>query len=325
MRRRDFIKIIAGSTVALPFAARAQQPMPLIGALHMQTPDTEAPRLVAIRLGLKETGFIEGQNVAFEHRFAEGRNDRLPSLAADLVHRQVKVIVANTTPPALAAKAATLTIPIVFAFGADPVELGIVASFNRPGANITGVAFLVNKLVGKRLELLGEVLPRTVAIGMLSDPNNPNSATDVKETQAAAIALGRTLIVATAATQNELDSAYAALAQQRVGALFVAPHANFRIWQQSIVALSARYRLPSSYSTTDWAKAGGLMSYGTDLSDAYRQVGIYVGRILKGEKPAGMPVVQPTKFEFVINLKTAKALGLTIPPTLLTSATEVIE
>jgi putative ABC transport system substrate-binding protein len=325
VRRREFITLLGGSVAAWPLAARAQQPLPLIGVLSMQTRETEAPRLAAIRQGLKETGFVEGQNVAIEYLFADGQNDRLPALVAELVRRPVAVLFANTTPPALAAKAATKTIPIVFAFGADPVELGIVASFNRPGANVTGVAFLVNKLVGKRLELLCEMAPRTAAVGMLADSTNPNAEGDVKDAQTAAAALGRTLVVVKVAGASELEAAFADLVQQKVAAVLVAPHANFRVWRQPLLMLVTRHGLPSSYSTSDFVTAGGLMSYGPDLLDAYRQGGVYVGRILKGEKPADLPVVQPTKFDLVINLKAAKALGLTVPRALLAQATDVIE
>jgi putative tryptophan/tyrosine transport system substrate-binding protein len=241
------------------------------------------------------------------------------------VQRRVSVLMANTTPPAMAARAATSTIPIVFAFGADPVELGLVASFNRPGGNITGVAFLVNKLVGKRLELLVAVVPKSAPIGMLFDPNNLNSRGDVADAQAAARSLGRALIVAKVAQESELDTAVAGLVHQRIGALFVAPNANFRIWRGRLVALAARHGLPASYSAGEFVKIGGLMAYGPDQLDIYRQAGTYVGRILKGENPAEMPIAQPTKFEFTINLKTAKALGLTIPPSLLLQADQVIE
>lgn len=242
-----------------------------------------------------------------------------------MVRRRVNLIVANTTPPAIAAKAATSSIPIVFAFGADPVELGLVASFNRPGGNITGVAFLVNKLVTKRLELLAEVAPKTRPLGILVDPNNPNAASDMKDAQVAAGALARRLIIAKAGTQNDLDVAFATLVENRVAALFVAPNANFRIWRDRLLALVAQHKLPSSYSNADFVRAGGLMSYGPDQADVYRLAGLYVGRILKGEKPAELPVMQPTKFDFVLNLKTAKTLGLEIPHTLLFQANQVIE
>ena len=325
MKRRELILLLAGAMTA-PRPLRAQQKaMPVIGFLNSQTQDSETARLAAIWEGLKETRFIEGQNVAFEYRFADGQNDRLPMLASELVRHQVSVILANTTPPAIAAKAATSTIPIVFALGVDPVELGLVASFNRPGANITGVAFLVNQLVGKRLELLCEAAPTATSLGMLADPRNPNYEADTRDAHAAAAALGRILHVANTATENELDAAFSQLVEQRVGALFVAPEANFRIWRQQIVALAMRHRLPSSYSSGDFVRAGGLMSYGPDQLDSYRQAGVYAGRILKGEKAAEMPLVQATKFEFVINLKTAEALGIKILPPVLALATEVIE
>jgi putative tryptophan/tyrosine transport system substrate-binding protein len=326
MDRRTFISMVGGSVLTMAVVAKAQQPaMPVVGVLSMQTPESETVQLAAIRQGLKEAGFVEGQNVAFDLRFAEGRNDLLPTLAAELVRRRVTLIVASTTPPALAAKAATSSIPIVFAFGADPVELGLVATFNRPGANITGVAFLVNKLVEKRLELLAEVVPKTKPIGMLVDPNNPNAESDVKYALAAAVVLGRRLIIAKAGTQNDLDGAFATLVENRVAALFVAPNANFRIWRNRLLALVAQHKLPASYSNADFVRAGGLMSYGPDQADVYRLAGLYAGRILKGEKPAELPVLQPTKFELVINLKTAKTLGLTIPQSVLLRADQVIE
>jgi putative tryptophan/tyrosine transport system substrate-binding protein len=326
MRRIGLAVVLAVTMFLVPLAVEAQQPtLPVVGVLSMQTPDSETTQLTAIRQGLKEAGFVEGQNVAFDLRFAEGRNDRLPTLAAELVRHRVNLIVANTTPPAIAAKAATSSIPIVFVFGADPVELGLVASFNRPGGNITGVAFLVNKLVAKRLELLAEVAPKTMPIGMLVDPNNPNAESDVKDTQAAAVALGRRLIIAKAGTQNDLDAAFATLIENRVAALFVAPNANFRIWRNRLLALVAQHKLPSSYSNGEFARAGGLMSYGPDQADVYRLAGLYASRILKGERPAELPVMQPTKFDFVIDLKTAKALGLTLPQTLLLRADHVIE
>jgi ABC-type uncharacterized transport system substrate-binding protein len=329
MKRRAFISLLGGAAAALllwPLAAPAQQSaMPVIGILNNQTRDSESGRLAAIRQGLKEVGFVEGQNTAIEYRFADGHTDRLPHLAAELVQRGVAVLVANTTPPAHAAKASTATIPIVFVTGVDPVELGLVASFNRPGANVTGVTFLVNKLVAKRLELLCEVVPGPVPIGMLADRSNPNAEADVRDAQAAAAKLGRTLHVAKVATESELDTAIAALVQQRVAALFVAPNANFRIWRDQLLALAARHVLPTSFSSGDLVRAGGLMSYGPDQLDAYRQAGIYAGRVLKGEKPADLPVMQSTKFEFVINLKTARALGVVVPRPLLALAEEVIE
>jgi putative ABC transport system substrate-binding protein len=326
MRRREFITLLGGATAAWPLAVRAQRPaMPVIGILHSQTQDSEAARMPAIAQGLSEAGFVAGRNVTIEHRFADGHNDRLPMLAAELVRLQVNVIFANTTPPALAAKAATATIPIVFVTGVDPVELGLVASLNRPGANVTGVTFLSNKLVAKRLELLCQMVPGTAPIGMLAAQHNPNTETDVRDALAAAKTLGRTLHVAKVAPQDDIGAAVAALVQQRVGALFVAPQADFRMWRQQLLAVAARHALPTSFSSGDHVTTGGLMSYGPDQMDSYREAGIYTGRILKGEKPAGLPVMLATKFEFVINLKTAKALGLTISPSLLVLATKVIE
>lgn len=326
LTRRQFVAASAGTILAWPLAARAQQrPLPVVGVLNMQTPESDAPRMVAIRQGLQEAGFVEGRNVAIEQRFANGQIDRLPALAAELVRRPVTVIFANTTPPAHAAKAATATIPIVFVTGVDPVEVGLVASLNRPGGNVTGVTFLVNKLVAKRLELLGEVVAKSGPIGMLADGRNPNTASDVRDAQAAASALGRSLHVEMVTNAGDIDAAVAALVQQRIVALFVAPQANFRIWRQQVLALAARHDLPTSFPSSDYVAAGGLMSYGPNQNESYRQAGTYTGRILKGEQPAVLPVMQSTKFEFAINLKTARALRVTIPPAMLTFATEVIE
>ena len=303
MRRRKFIALLGSSVVARPCLARAQQArMPVIGILNSQTRDTESERLSALHQGLRETGLAEGRNVAIEYRFADGHNDRLPALAAELVRRQVAVIVANTTPPALAAQAATATIPIVFVTGADPVAVRLVASLSRPGANVTGVTFLVQQLVAKRLELLCDLVPRTAPIGMLADQHNPNAESDVKSALAAAAALGRILHVVKVAAPGDIDSAFAALVQQRVAAVFLAPHANFRIWRQQLLGLAARHAMPTSFSSSDFVAAGALMSYGPDQLDSYREAGSYTGRILNGEKPAGLPVMQPTKFELVINL-----------------------
>jgi len=331
MKRREFItllgRVVAVPSVLGPRIAWAQQrvTMPVVGILSMQTRESETVQLTGIRQGLKEAGFVEGQNVAIEYRFADGQRDRLAPLAAELVRRPVDVLLANTTPPALAAKAATTTVPIVFALGVDPVAWGLVASLNRPGGNVTGVTFLVQQLVGKRLELLCELVPKTAAVGMVSDRSNPNAEGDVKNALAAAGALGRTLHVANVATEGDVDTAFAALVEQRVAAVFVAPHANFRIWRDRVLALAQRHALPASFSNSDFVRVGGLMSYGPDQMNAYRETGIYAGRALKGEKPADLPVMQSSKFEFAINLKTATALGLTIPPTMLVAATEVIE
>jgi putative ABC transport system substrate-binding protein len=326
MRRREFITLLGGTALAWPLNARAQQPtIPVIGLLHSQTRDSEAARISAILQGLGESGFVAGRNVTIEHRFADGYNDRLPILAAELVELHVNVIFANTTLSALAAKATTTTIPVVFVTGVDPVEIGLVASLNRPGANVTGVTFLSNKIVAKRLELLCDAAPGTPSIGMLAARHNPNTETDVRDALAAADALGRTLHVAKIGPEGDIDAAVAALIQQRVGALFVAPQADFRIWRQRLLALAAQHALPTSFSSSDYVTAGGLMSYGPDQLDSYREAGVYSGRILKGERPDQLPVMLATKFEFAINLKTAKALNLTIAPSLLALTTKVIE
>jgi putative tryptophan/tyrosine transport system substrate-binding protein len=325
VRRREFITV-AGAAAMCTLTAQAQQRgMPVIGILHSQTRGSEAARLAAIAQGLNESGLGVDRNVAIEHRFADGHNDRLPILAADLVRMQVDVILANTTPPAIAAKAATATIPIVFVTGVDPVEMGLVASFNRPGGNITGVTFLSNKLVAKRLELLTNLVPGSAAIGMLAAQLNPNTETDVRDALAAANVLGRTLHVVKVPPDGDLDAAIAALVQQRVGSLFIAPQADVRIWRDQLLALALRHALPTSFASSDIVTAGGFMSYGPDQNDSYREAGNYVARILKGEKPTDLPVLVSTKFEFVINLRTAKALSLTIPPSLLAIATNVIE
>ncbi len=299
--------------------------MPVIGILNNATLESQVTRLDAFRQGLKQIGFVEGQNVAVEYRSAEGQTDRLPELAAELVGRQITVLFANATAAALAAKAATATIPIVFQTGADPVEIGLVASLNRPGGNITGVAFLVNKLVPKRLELLRELVPGAATIGMLIDPTNPNAEADVKDAQAAAAAFGRKLFVVRAGTMAEIDTAFAALAQQGITALFVAAATNFNIWRDRIVSTAARQAVAVSYSASEFVVAGGLMSYGPSQYDVYYQAGVYTGRILRGARPADLPVLQPTKFAFVLNLKTAKALGLNISSGVLSIVDEVIE
>ena len=323
--RREFL-VVLGSAVACPFAVQAQQrSMPVIGILHSQTQESEATRISAIQQGLKEARIIPGQNVTIEHRFADGHNDRLPALAAELIRLNVDVIFANTTPPAHAAKVATTRIPIVFVTGVDPVEAGLVASFSRPSANVTGTTFLSNKLGAKRLELLCELVPGTAPIGMLAAQHNPNTETDVRDAVAAANALGRTLHVVSVKPQDDIDAAVDTLIQHRIGALFVASQADFRIWRQQLFALAARHALPMSFSSGDYVTAGGLMSYGPDQMDSYREAGVYVGRILRGEKPDNLPVQQSTKAELFINLKTAKALGVTVPLSLLGRADEVIE
>jgi putative tryptophan/tyrosine transport system substrate-binding protein len=326
VRRREFITLLGGAA-AWPLAARAQQPptMPVIGLLNSATLESQVERLAAFQQGLKETGFVAGQNVTIDYRSAEGLTDQLPILARDLVRRQVSVMVATSTASALAAKRATETLPMVFLTGGDPVELGLVASLNRPGGNATGVSFLVNKLVAKRMELLSELAPGAVTLAMLVDPNNPNAEPDTKDAQMAADALGRKLLVVKAAAESELDGAFATLAQMQVANLFVAANVNFIAWRDQIMALAMRHGIAASYTTRDFVMAGGLMSYGPDQTEVFRQIGLYAGRVLKGAKPADMPVMQSAKFEFVINLRTAKAQALAIPPALLALADEVIE
>jgi putative ABC transport system substrate-binding protein len=326
IRRRSFLTFLGG-TAAWPLGARAQQPvMPVIGYLSGQSPAEFEGYSAAFRQGLNEIGYVEGRNVGIEYRWAQNQYDRLPALASDLVRRQVSVIVATgNTSAALAAKAATTTIPIVFTTAADPTKLGLVASFNRPGGNVTGVSFLVNELGSKRLQLLHELVPAAAAIGVLLNPTGPNSQTETRDVQAAARVLGLHLHVENASSERDIDTAFARFTQQRVNALFVAGDAYFVARRDQLAALAARHALPGSYNVRDHVVAGGLMSYGTSVNDAFRQVGVYTGRILKGEKPADLPVMQPTRFEFVINLKTAKALNLDIPRRLLALTDEVIE
>jgi putative ABC transport system substrate-binding protein len=326
MKRRDFITLL-GSAAAWPLAARAQQPtMPVIGWLSSRTLESEMPVLAAFRQGLGAVGYVENKNVAIEYRFADFQDDRLRAMAAELAQRRVDVIVALGGPaPALAAKAATATIPIVFVTGGDPVSVGLVQSLNRPGGNVTGVSFLVSTLGAKRLGLLHQLMPTAAVIGFLVDPTNPNAKSETSDIQAAADALGRKLLIAGASTESELDAAFANFARQRADALIVAGEVFFANRRDELVALAARHAIPAIYSLRGDAAAGGLISYGASPSDANRQAGLYAARILKGEKPADLPVMQPTRFELVINLKTAKALGLTIPPALLAIADEVIE
>jgi putative tryptophan/tyrosine transport system substrate-binding protein len=325
MRRRQFITLLGGAAAAWPLAARAQRPaMPVIGFLHHAWPDQFAILGVAFRQGLKEAGFVEGQNVAIEYRWAEDHHDRLPSLAADLVRRQVAVIVVNT-PSMAAAKAATATIPIVFVSADDPVAAGLAASFNRPGGNATGVYFLITALEGKRLELLRELAPKTSLIAALVNPDFPSAESQSREMQQAARALGFQLLIVKAGTESELDTAFVTLVRERVGALAVASDGFFFFRRERITAFAAAHRLPTIFPQREAAVAGGLMSYGTSVPDAYRQGGIYVGRILKGEKPSDLPVQQSVKVELAINMKTANALGVTFPLSLLGRADEVIE
>ena len=323
MRRRTFIAGLGGAA-ALPFAARAQQAMPLIGLLRSASVATELENQAAFRRGLKEAGFVEGQNVAIEARSADNQPDRLPLLAADFIRQGVAVIVANT-PAALAAKAATMSVPIVFATGGDPVREGLVSSLNRPGGNVTGVVFFNAVLGAKRLEMLRQVAPKATIIGFLANPSNYNTEVERNDVQAAALAVGQQLAIVDATSDRDIEPAFATFAQRGAGALFVGAGAMMNSNRERIAALAAQHRLPASFSWREAAVAGGLMSYGASQRDAYRQAGIYSGRILKGEKPADLPVVQSTTFEFVINLKTAKALGLEIHPQLLATADEVIE
>ena len=327
MKRREFITLIGGAAAAWPLAARAEQPMmPVIGFLGGGAPDAFAHVVGAFRQGLYETGFAEGQNVTIEYRWAEGQYDRLPALVADLIRQKSAVIVATGGDVGVrAAKEATTALPIVFTSGSDPVAAGFVSSLNRPGGNLTGVSLFVSVLEGKKLELLRELVPMAAVIGFLVNPNNPRADVDTADMQAAARALGKLLLILKADGEHDFDAVFTNLAQQRVDALVVHTEPFFLSRRDHLVELAARYSIPTIYGLREFAAAGGLISYGTKLSDSYRQVGIYTGRILKGEKPADLPVMQPTKFEFVINLKAAKALGLTVPTSLLVRADEVIE
>jgi ABC-type uncharacterized transport system substrate-binding protein len=325
MRRRDFITLLGGAA-AWPLAARAQQPaMPVIGVLDFGWPESSTNLVAGFHKGLNETGFIEGRNVGIEFRWAENDNARLTDLAADLVRRQVAVIAAMAGTPALAARAATTTIPVVFNTAGDPVRMGLVASLNRPGGNVTGVANLHMQLAAKRFGFLHELLPRATRLAVLVNPNSRNAQSEVADAQTTASAIGQELDVVTAGTGREIDIAFASLVQRRIEGLLVGPHSFFLNRRAQLLALAARHALPTIFAFREFAEAGGLMSYGSSLRDQHRQIGIYVGRILKGERPADLPVMQASKFEFVINLQTAKALGIDVPPALLALADEVIE
>jgi putative tryptophan/tyrosine transport system substrate-binding protein len=325
MRRRNFIKVIMG-VAAWPMAARGQQrPTPVIGVLTPGYPPSNAPLEAAFRQGLGETGFVEGRNVSIEYRWAEGQFERIPTLAADLVQRRVAVIFAGGPPSVRALKALTTTISVVFSMGEDPVKEGLVASLNRPGGNITGFSYFANLLFGKKLGLLHEFVPKDAAFGLLVNPENPNAEPDTKDAQNAAGALGRQLHVLKVKTEREFGPAFENMARLGVGGLCVNIDLLFLDRREQIIALAERRSIPAIYDRRDFPVEGGLMSYGASNADSWRQGGIYVGRILKGEKPAAMPVQQSTKFDFVINLKTAKALRLDIPPGVLAIANEVIE
>jgi putative ABC transport system substrate-binding protein len=325
VKRREFITLLSGATAAWPLTVHAEQPA-VIGFLHAGSPEVNDALVTAFRKGLSETGYVEGQNVAIEFRWGEGHDDRLPELAADLVRRQVAVIATpGTTQAAIAAKRVTKTIPIVFTTGSDPVALGLVDSINRPGGNATGVQLISADLAAKRLGLLHELLPKATYFAALVNPNGPLNEPAVKDLQAGAKSLGVQVEILFAGNNHETDRAFDQLVQRSGSALLVSPDALFTNRRAQLVTLSARHTLPTIFSVREFAEIGGLMSYGPNFARAYQQVGIYVGRILKGEKPADLPVTQPTKFEFVINLQTAKLIGLTVPATLLALADEVIE
>jgi putative ABC transport system substrate-binding protein len=325
MRRREFIAVISGA-VTCPLVAQAQQPMPVIGFLNAASPGPLRQQITAFLVGLKESGYVEGQNVAIEYRWAEGQYDRLPALVADLVNQRVSLIVSGGGAPAvLAAKAATTTIPIVFSLGTDPIGLGVVASLNRPGGNITGAYQFTSGLEAKRLGLLHEMVPKATSVAVLINPNFADAENQLRDVQEAAARLGVQLVIVRANTESEFDAAFSTLVGKRAGALLVCGSPFFNGRREQLVVLAARHAVPAIFEWRDFAAAGGLMSYGTSLADAYHQVGVYAGQILRGTKPGDLPVVQSTKFELVINLSTAKALGIEVPPALSARADEIIE
>jgi putative tryptophan/tyrosine transport system substrate-binding protein len=327
MQRRQFIRLLGGAATAWPLAARAQQPaMPVIGFIRDGSAEANARYAAAFRKGLNETGYVEGRNVTVEYHWLEAQYDRLPALLADLVRRQVAVIATPGGVPALAAKAATAVIPIVFAVGEDPVKLGLVGSLARPGGNVTGINQFVQEAVGKRLRLLHEMVPKAVRVAVLVNPGNPSVAeTTVREVQKAAPTMGLQVQILNASTVSEIDAAFATLARERLDILLVAGDAFLGSRRVQLATLTARDRIPAAYSVREPVEVGGLMSYGPDLADVFRQIGVYTGSILKGAKPADLPVLQSTKFEFIINMQTARALGIEVPPAVFSIADEVIE
>jgi ABC-type uncharacterized transport system substrate-binding protein len=326
VRRREFIKLLGGAAAAWPLAARAQQTaLPVVGILSGSSAAANASLLAGFREDLRDAGYIEGQNVVIEALRAEGQYDRLPVLAAELVHRPAAVIVATSLPSVFAAKAATSTIPIVFISAGDPVQLGIVASLNRPGGNITGVNFFAVEVASKRLELLIEVVPTVTVIGLLTNPNNPRTDVEIGQLQAAARTVGKQILVVKASGERDFDVAFETLVQERASAVLIPTEPLFFGWREQLVALAARHALPAMYDVREFTAAGGLLSYGFSLTDTYHLVAGQVARILKGAKPADLPILRPTKFELVVNLRTAKTLGLTIPESFLLRADEVIE
>ncbi len=326
LKRREFITLLGSAAVAWPLAARGQQTaMPVVGFLQTASSGASAHMGAAFHRGLREAGYVEDQNVEVVYRYADGQLDRLPALIAELVRRQVNVIGAFAPPAALAAKGATSTIPIVFTSGSDPIRDGLVASLNRPGGNVTGVSIQTTDLEGKRLQLLSEVVPASASIAVLINVENPASDEQAKDVQAAAARIGRQIFILNASTQRDIDSAFRTLVERRASGLLVTGDPFFNNRREQLVALAAYHAIPAIYEWREFALAGGLMTYGSSITDAYRQAGMYVGRILRGEKPSDLPVVQPIKFEFVINLNTARTIDLTFPPGLLAIADEVIE